>query len=94
MPWALSARLIGAVAGKSSYYIGLANGLMPCGPLQAMQLYALSSGNWWRGALSMFCFCLGTIPLMLGEDGYAVVQGDTQYVYSELEFGGYPVITV
>ena len=32
----------------------------------AMQLYALSSGNWWMGALSMFCFCLGTIPLMLG----------------------------
>ena len=143
LPRGLGARIAAAAAGKSSYYIGLANGLMPCGPLQAMQLYALSSGSWWKGALSMFCFCLGTVPLMLGigmiggslnkrfarpmravsallvlamgvsamasglalagvgvaakpmgEDGYAVVQGDTQYVHSELEFGGYPVITV
>ncbi len=66
LPESLSAWLFGRFAGKSSFTIGLANGLMPCGPLQAMQLYALSAGSWWRGALSMFCFCLGTIPLMLG----------------------------
>lgn len=39
---------------------------MPCGPLQAMQLFALSTGSWYMGALSMFCFSLGTVPLMLG----------------------------
>ncbi len=50
----------------SSFTIGLLNGLMPCGPLQAMQIYALSTGSWWMGALSMLCFCLGTVPLMLG----------------------------
>ena len=38
---------------------------MPCGPLQAMQVYALSTGSVFYGALSMFLFCLGTIPLML-----------------------------
>ena len=38
---------------------------MPCGPLQAMQIYALSTGSFVKGALSMFLFCLGTIPLML-----------------------------
>lgn len=51
---------------SSSLYLGLLNGLMPCGPLQAMQLYALSAGSWWMGALSMLCFSLGTAPLMLG----------------------------
>lgn len=50
--------------GHSSFYIGLLNGLMPCGPLQSMQLYALSTGSFITGALSMFLFSLGTVPLM------------------------------
>lgn len=37
---------------------------MPCEPLQAMQVYALSTGSFIKGILSMFLFCLGTIPLM------------------------------
>ncbi len=45
--------------------VGIANGLMPCGPLQSMQLYALSTGSFWQGALSMFFFSVGTVPLML-----------------------------
>lgn len=49
----------------SPFIIGLLNGLMPCGPLQAMQIYALSTGSFIKGALSMFMFCLGIIPLML-----------------------------
>jgi len=52
-------------ASSSSLLIGLANGLMPCGPLQSMQLFALSAGSWWLGGLSMLCFSLGTVPLML-----------------------------
>ncbi|MCD8322229.1 MAG: sulfite exporter TauE/SafE family protein [Oscillospiraceae bacterium] len=47
------------------YAIGLVNGLMPCGPLQSMQLYAIASGSLVAGAASMFFFCLGTIPLVL-----------------------------
>ena len=71
LPQGLRARLLGE--GKnSSLWIGLVNGLMPCGPLQAMQLYALSTGSWTMGALSMACFCLGTIPLMLG---FGLVSG-------------------
>ncbi len=50
--------------GSSPLYVGLLNGLMPCGPLQAMQLYALSTGSAWGGALSMLLFSLGTVPLM------------------------------
>ena len=64
LPASLRTKLMGK-GSRSSLAIGLLNGLMPCGPLQAMQLYALSTGSWWMGALSMLCFCLGTIPLML-----------------------------
>ncbi|MDR1318890.1 MAG: sulfite exporter TauE/SafE family protein [Treponema sp.] len=46
--------------------IGLLNGLMPCGPLQAMQLYALSTGSPIAGGISMFLFSMGTVPLMFG----------------------------
>ena len=45
--------------------IGLLNGLMPCGPLQAMQIYALSTGSFIKGASSMLLFGLGTVPFML-----------------------------
>ena len=47
------------------FAIGILNGLMPCGPLQTMQLYALGTGSALSGALSMFIFSLGTVPLML-----------------------------
>lgn len=64
LPASWHKRLLGG--HTSSLWIGLLNGLMPCGPLQAMQLYALSSGSWWKGALSMLVFAVGTVPLMLG----------------------------
>lgn len=48
-----------------SFVVGLLNGLMPCGPLQNMQLYALGTGSIILGGLSMFVFSIGTIPLML-----------------------------
>ncbi len=46
------------------FFIGILNGLMPCGPLQIVQLYALSTGSMILGALSMFCFAMGTVPLL------------------------------
>jgi sulfite exporter TauE/SafE/copper chaperone CopZ len=51
---------------RGPLYVGLLNGLMPCGPLQAMQIYALGTGSIAAGALSMFLFSLGTVPLMFG----------------------------
>jgi len=49
---------------KGPFLIGILNGFMPCGPLQAMQLYALASGSIERGFLSMLFYALGTVPLM------------------------------
>ena len=48
---------------------------MPCGPLQAMWLVALASGNPLSGALSMFFFSLGTLPLMLALSSIISVIG-------------------
>ena len=75
LPWLRHIRLplprsAGRVKAKlssgSPFYIGLLNGLMPCGPLQTMQLYALGAGSMVMGALSMFFFAMGTVPLMFG----------------------------
>lgn len=49
---------------RGPFLLGLVNGLMPCGPLQAMQVYAVATGSAAVGALSLFAFCLGTVPLM------------------------------
>lgn len=56
---------LAALRKHGAFAIGVANGLMPCGPLQSMQVYAIASGGFLPGAMSMFFFCLGTIPLML-----------------------------
>ncbi len=65
----------------SSFIIGLLNGLMPCGPLQSMQIYALSTGSAVRGALSMLSFSLGTVPLLLG---FGLVSGSLNRKYKRV----------
>jgi sulfite exporter TauE/SafE/copper chaperone CopZ/plastocyanin domain-containing protein len=62
-------------SGKSPLIVGLLNGLMPCGPLQAMQLYALSTGGPIAGGISMFIFSMGTVPLMFGVGALGRVLG-------------------
>ena len=64
MPKVFAKKINQQKSGKSPFIVGLLNGLMPCGPLQAMQLYALSTGSPVKGALSMLLFSLGTVPLM------------------------------
>ena len=61
--------------GLTPFQVGLLNGFMPCGPLQSMLLLALASGSAVRGALSMLCFCLGTLPLLLGFGSLAAWLG-------------------
>jgi len=63
----LFGRKIHSRAGRyGPFFVGLLNGFMPCGPLQAMQLYALGTGSFAAGAFSMFMFGIGTVPLMFG----------------------------
>ena len=56
----------GQGGSRAPWLIGLLNGFMPCGPLQAMQLYALATGSATKGALAMAVYALGTAPLMFG----------------------------
>lgn len=66
LPGIRGGRLRSAASGRGPFVVGLLNGLMPCGPLQTMQVYALGTGSFLAGALSMFLFSLGTVPLLLG----------------------------
>jgi len=75
LPSFLSTKKSAMSAGKGPFLVGLLNGLMPCGPLQAMQLYALGTGSFLVGAFSMFFFSLGTIPLMLGLGFFSSLMG-------------------
>lgn len=61
-PWG---RYAAGGRSKTPFVVGILNGLMPCGPLQTMQLYALGTGSAMKGAAAMFIFSLGTVPLML-----------------------------
>ena len=45
--------------------LGIVTFFLPCGFTQSMQIYALSTGNFWTGALTMFLFALGTLPMLL-----------------------------
>lgn len=61
---------------KNSFIMGGLTFFLPCGFTQAMQLYAVSSGNFSQGALIMGMFALGTAPGLLGVGGLAsVVRG-------------------
>jgi sulfite exporter TauE/SafE/plastocyanin domain-containing protein/copper chaperone CopZ len=60
-----AARLGAGFRKRGPFAVGILNGLMPCGPLQTMQLYALGTGSAFAGALSMLIFSAGTVPLML-----------------------------
>lgn len=64
MPKIFAKKIYSQKNSRSPLYIGLLNGLMPCGPLQAMQLYALSTGSPIKGAVAMFLFSIGTVPLL------------------------------
>jgi len=52
------------------FLLGGATFFLPCGFTQALQLYALTTGNFWIGATMMLAFALGTAPALLAL-GYA-----------------------
>ncbi|MCK4892294.1 MAG: sulfite exporter TauE/SafE family protein, partial [Candidatus Pacebacteria bacterium] len=78
---------------KSPFIIGLLNGFMPCGPLQAMQLYALASGSMTQGALSMGAYALGTVPLMFGFGNFISLISQDR-IKQVMKFSGVIVIVL
>lgn len=79
--------------GRTPFVVGLCNGFMPCGPLQSVQVIALASGNAFTGALSMLCFSLGTVPLMLGF-GTVVSMLGKRFTREVLRVGGILVVVM
>lgn len=53
-------------SNKALFLIGFFNGFLPCGLVYMAVIGAISSGNILSGALYMFIFGIGTIPLMTG----------------------------
>lgn len=44
--------------------VGIATFFLPCGFTQSMQLYALTTGSFLKGGLTMLSFALGTLPVL------------------------------
>lgn len=44
--------------------IGIATFFLPCGFTQSMQIYALTTGSFMKGGLTMLAFALGTFPIL------------------------------
>ena len=44
--------------------IGVATFFLPCGFTQSMQIYTLTTGSFMSGALTMFVYALGTLPVL------------------------------
>jgi len=68
MPSSLSKLVYGSGESERRPLVtGLLNGLMiACGPLQALYIYAAGTGSVANGALALFAFGLGTLPVMFG----------------------------
>lgn len=58
---------------QSTFVAGVLSFFLPCGFTQAMQLYAVSTGNFWQGALVMGLFAIGTAPGLLSLGGLSAI---------------------
>ncbi|KKR98117.1 MAG: Heavy metal transport/detoxification protein [Candidatus Uhrbacteria bacterium GW2011_GWF2_41_16] len=61
----------------ASMLTGALTFFLPCGFTQAMQLYAISTGNFQSGAIIMGAFALGTVPALLGIGGLSSIMKGT-----------------
>ncbi|MEZ4386432.1 MAG: sulfite exporter TauE/SafE family protein [Candidatus Krumholzibacteriia bacterium] len=57
--------LLAATSPTSRFAMGMANGLLPCGPVYAMAIGTLAAPSPWLGAGAMALFGLGTVPVLV-----------------------------
>ncbi len=77
----------------NSAVVGALTIFLPCGFTQAMQLYALSTGRFWSGALIMGIFAMGTAPGLLGVGGLtSLIRGPAARKF--FKFAGVVVIAL
>jgi uncharacterized protein len=76
---------------KNSFILGALTFFVPCGFTQAMQLFAISSGNAITGALTMGIFALGTTFGLLGIGGItSIIKGTVAKTF--FKFAGIIVV--
>lgn len=61
------------------FLIGAATFFLPCGFTQSLQLYAMTTGSFEKGALVMLVFALGTMPALLGIGALSTFTKGTPY---------------
>jgi sulfite exporter TauE/SafE len=86
MPKGISQRLLRIQQMNSTVTPALVGGItffLPCGFTQSMQLYALSTGSFASGALTMLSFALGTLPVLaaLSFTSFSIRKPSTQSVF-------------
>jgi len=84
-------------SGKDSVFapflLGTSTFFLPCGFTQALQLYVLSKGDVWVGALTMLAFSLGTLPALMSISAISsFAKGVVQDYF--LKFAGVMVIVL
>ncbi len=57
--------LVGTPSLAGRYFLGVANGFLPCGPVYAMAMAALTAPTPLHGAGTMVAFGVGTVPVLL-----------------------------
>jgi sulfite exporter TauE/SafE/plastocyanin domain-containing protein/copper chaperone CopZ len=92
--WALPKRFQHAIHDASttkkrgtSFLLGAATFFLPCGFTQSLQLYAVTTGSFEKGALTMLVFALGTMPALAGIGALSSFLKGKSYHYF-LRFAG------
>ncbi len=61
--------------------IGIVTFFLPCGFTQSMQIYTLTTGSFWAGAMTMGAFALGTLPVL------ALLSFSTSNIHKKAQSG-------
>lgn len=95
-PKFLSAKILD-LEGKTGKWVPFTMGaltfFLPCGFTQSLQIYVLSQGSWFQGAITMLLFSLGTLPALLSLSAVsAFAKGWFQRYF--LKFSGVLVLII
>jgi sulfite exporter TauE/SafE/copper chaperone CopZ len=78
---------------ENAFVLGALTFFLPCGFTQAMQLFAIGSGSFVTGSLTMAVFAIGTTPGLLGVGGLtSIIRGS--FAKRFFKFAGLVVIAL
>jgi sulfite exporter TauE/SafE/copper chaperone CopZ len=92
MPAGISKQVFRISQTASPVVLGALTFFLPCGFTQSMQLFALSRGSIGQGALTMFVFALGTLPVLALISFASIRFAQTKYAGFFYKWAGFVVI--